>query len=214
MKNIHIGIIDDHQVVINGFCSMLANYSHVKVIITATEVNTLLLAIQEQQPEVLFTDIQMPGQDGISLAKTIKKTYPQIKIIAFSTFDDTHYIKQFMRTAGSGYLLKNASPGTIIAAIDTVLEDKEYIDENLKKLLIDETLSGKKRSMFDVPLTIREREIIKMIADGLTNQQIADKIFISHRTVEKHRMNINAKLEVTNTAGLIREAIKRGVIES
>lgn len=213
MKNIHIGIIDDHQVVINGFCSMLASYPNLKVMMTATDVNTLLTSLEKQQPEVLFTDIQMPGQDGISLSKTIKRSYPQIKIIAFSTFDDTHYIKQFMRTSGSGYLLKNATPQTIIAAIDTVLEDKEYIDDNLKKLLLDESLSGKKRSMFDVPLTIRETEIIKMIADGLTNQQIADKIFISHRTVEKHRLNINAKLEVTNTAGLIREAIKRGIIE-
>jgi len=213
MKNIHIGIIDDHQVVINGFCSMLASYPNLKVMMTATDVNTLLASLEKQQPEVLFTDIQMPGQDGITLSKTIKRSYPQIKIIAFSTFDDTHYIKQFMRTSGSGYLLKNAAPETIIAAIDTVLENKEYIDDNLKKLLLDESLSGKKRSMFDVPLTIRETEIIKMIADGLTNQQIADKIFISHRTVEKHRLNINAKLEVTNTAGLIREAIKRGIIE-
>ena len=213
MKTIHIGIIDDHQVVINGFCSMLSKYSYLKMIVTATEINVLLEHLEKEQPHILFTDIQMPGQDGISLAKTIKKAYPAIKIIAFSTFDDTHYIKQFMRTAGSGYLLKNAAPETIVSAIDTVLDDKEYIDENLKKLLLDETLSGKKGSMFDVPLTIREREIIKMIADGLTNQQIADKIFISHRTVEKHRMNINAKLEVTNTAGLIREVIKRGVIE-
>ena len=213
MKNIPIGIIDDHQVVINGFCSMLANYSHLKVIMTATDSNNLLSALKLQQPQVLFTDIQMPEQDGITLAKSIKKSHPQIKIIAFSTFDDTHYIKQFMRAAGSGYLLKNASPETIVTAIDTVLADKEYIDDNLKKLLLDESLSGKKRSMFDIPLTIREREIIKMIADGLTNQQIADKIFISHRTVEKHRLNINAKLEVTNTAGLIREAIKRGIIE-
>ena len=213
MKNIHIGIIDDHQVVINGFCSMLSNYPHIKVVITATNANDLLNALQNDQIQILFTDIQMPEQDGISLAKIIKKSYPEIRIIAFSTFDDTHYIKQFMRTAGSGYLLKNAVPETIMSAIDTVLEDKEYIDENLKKLLLDESLSGKKRSMFDVPLTLREREIIKLIADGLTNHQIADKIFISHRTVEKHRLNINAKLEVTNTAGLIREAIKRGVIE-
>ena len=213
MQNIHIGIIDDHQVVINGFCSMLANYSQLKVIVTATNATDLMDALKDQQPQVLFTDIQMPGQDGITLAKTVKKSYPAINIIAFSTFDDTHYIKQFMRTAGSGYLLKNASPDTIVSAIHAVLDNKEYIDDNLKKLLLDESLSGKKRSMFDVPLTIREREIIKMVAEGLTNQQIADKIFISPRTVEKHRMNINAKMEVTNTAGLIREAIKRGLVE-
>src|SRR6476469_5506571 len=180
MKNIHIGIIDDHQVVINGFCSMLSNYPHIKVVITATNANDLLNALQNDHIQILFTDIQMPEQDGITLAKIIKKSYPEIRIIAFSTFDDTHYIKQFMRTAGSGYLLKNEAPETIMSAIDTVLEDKEYIDENLKKLLLDESLSGKKRSMFDVPLTLREREIIKLIADGLTNQQIGDKIFISH----------------------------------
>src|SRR5205085_1184669 len=147
-----------------------------------------------QQPQVLFMDIQMPDTDGITLGKKIKKQFPDIKIIAFSTFDDTHYVKQFMRTTGSGYLLKNASPETIVNAIDAVIDNREFIDENLKKLLLQESLSGKKRSLFDVQLTLREKEIIKMVAEGLTNQQIADKLFISHRTVEKHRMNINGKL--------------------
>lgn len=213
MEKIHIGIVDDHQVVINGLTDMLSTFEHLTVSVMATSGKELIESLEKGQPDVLIMDIQMPQMDGISLGKQIKKLYPKLKIIAFSSFDDSHYIKQIMRSSASGYLLKNAEKETLIEAINTVMDGGEYLDEHIRKILLQESITGQKRSMFEVPLTIREIEIIKMIVEGDTNQQIAEKLFISPRTVEKHRLNINQKLDVNNTAGLIREAFKRGLID-
>jgi DNA-binding NarL/FixJ family response regulator len=213
MNKIRIGIVDDHQVVINGLTDMLSAFDHLAVSVMATAGKELIDSLEKDQPDVLIMDIQMPQMDGITLGKQIKKLYPKIKIIAFSSFDDSHYIKQIMRSSASGYLLKNAEKETLIEAINTVMEGGEYLDEHIRKMLLQESITGQKRSMFEVPLTVREIEIIKMIVDGDTNQQIGEKLFISPRTVEKHRLNINQKLDVNNTAGLIREAFKRGLID-
>jgi DNA-binding NarL/FixJ family response regulator len=213
MNKIQIGIVDDHQVVINGLTDMLSAFEHLTVSVMATSGKELIESLEKSQPDILIMDIQMPQMDGIALGKQIKKLYPKVKIIAFSSFDDSHYIKQIMRSAASGYLLKNAEKETLIEAIDTVMKGGEYLDEHIRKILLQESITGQKRSMFEVPLTVREIEIIKLIIDGDTNQQIAEKLFISHRTVEKHRLNINQKLDVNNTAGLIREAFKRGLID-
>jgi DNA-binding NarL/FixJ family response regulator len=134
-------------------------------------------------------------------------------MIAFSSFDDTHYIKQIIRSGASGYLLKNVDQQTILTAIKQVMNGEEYIDESIKKILIQESISGQRRSLFDIPITKREKEILKLIADGLSNQEIADKLFISLRTVETHRFNLTQKLDVKNAAGLVKEAIKRGLVD-
>jgi DNA-binding NarL/FixJ family response regulator len=142
----------------------------------------------------------------------VLKQYPDIKVIAFSSFDDTHYIRQVLRNGASGYVLKNADQQSIVAAIHTVMEGEEFIDESIKKLLIHESITGQRRSMYEIPLTKREKEILKLIAEENTNQQIADTLFISLRTVETHRLNITQKLGVKNAAGLVKEAIRRGLI--
>jgi len=147
------------------------------------------------------------------LMKIINMQFPSIKIIAFSSFDDTHYIKQIIRSGASGYLLKNADQQTILSAINSVMNGEEYIDESIKKILIQESISGQRRSLFDIPLTKREKEILKLIADGNSNQEVADKLFISLRTVETHRFNLTQKLDVKNAAGLVKEAIKRGLVD-
>jgi DNA-binding NarL/FixJ family response regulator len=213
MNKINIGIVDDHQVVINGLKEMLTNFENLVVTVTANSGQELLQLLENGQPDVLFMDIQMPGMDGISLGKQIKKIYADIKIIAFTSFDDCHYIRQFMRSAASGYLLKNASKQTLLEAIDTVMKGDQYIDELIKKVLLEQSISGQKRSIYEVPLTSREKEIIRLIIEGMTNQEISGKLFISPRTVEKHRLNINQKMDVKNTAGLIREAFKRGLFD-
>ena len=123
------------------------------------------------------------------------------------------YIKQIIRSGASGYLLKNADQQTILSAINSVMNGEENIDESIKKILIQESISGQRRSLFDIPLTKREKEILKLIANGNSNQEIADKLFISLRTVETHRFNLTQKLDVKNAAGLVKEAIKRGLVD-
>jgi DNA-binding NarL/FixJ family response regulator len=213
MKQIKLAIIDDHQVVINGLKAMLAHHSNVEIIYTATSGTELLQKLEFQQPDVILLDIQMPEINGIDLCKQITKQYPAIKVIAFSSFDNTHYVKQILRSGASGYMLKNTDQQTIILAIEKVMEGEEYIDEAIQKILLRESITGQRRSIYEIPLTKREKEILKLIAEEHTNQEIADKLFVSLRTVETHRLNITQKLGIKNTAGLVKEAIKRGLID-
>lgn len=212
MQPIKLGITDDHEVVINGLKAMLSIDDGVSIILTANNGAQLLQQLEAQQPDVLLMDIQMQGMDGIELTKQVHKLYPSIRIIAFSSFDDTHYIRQILRNGAVGYLLKNADQITILQAIKVVMDGEEYIDESLKRNLLQESIFGKRRSIYEVPLTNREKEILKLIAEEHTNQQIAEKLYISLRTVETHRLNLTQKLGVKTPAGLVKEAIKRGLI--
>ena len=213
MKPIKLAIVDDHQVVINGIKAMLANHENIAIIYTATGGEELLQLLTTDQPDVLLLDIQMPDINGIDVCRQVTRQYPAIQIIAFSSFDDSHYVKQILRNGAAGYLLKNAGQDTIIKAINTVLEGDDYIDDAIKKILIQESVTGQRRSIYEIPLTKREKEILKLIAEEHSNQDIADKLFISLRTVETHRLNITQKLGVKNAAGLVKEAIKRGLID-
>ncbi|HEY1022257.1 MAG TPA: response regulator transcription factor [Flavisolibacter sp.] len=213
MNRIRMAFVDDHEVVINGLKAMFANFSEIDVLFAANNATSLFAQLQDSQPDVILLDIQLPETNGVEICKQLHREYPHIKVVAFSSFDDTHYIKQIIRNGASGYLLKNADQQTILTAIKTVLNGGEYIDESLKKILIQESISGQRRSLFDIPLTKREKEILQLIANGLSNQEIADKLFISLRTVETHRFNLTQKLDVKNAAGLVKEAIKRGLID-
>ena len=192
---------------------MLANQEAINIIYTASGGDELLKLLPENPPEVILMDIQMPDMNGIDLCKQVHKQYRDIKIIGFSSFDDSHYIKQILRSGASGYVMKNADQQTIVKAIRTVMDGEEFIDESIKKILLQESITGQRRSLFEIPLTRREREILKMIAEENSNQEIADTLFISLRTVETHRLNITQKLGVKNAAGLVKEAMKRGLID-
>lgn len=213
MDPIPIAIVDDHEVVLNGLKAMLSIHSELKIVLTSTSGASLLEKLDAAKPAVILMDIQMPEMNGILLCKQVRRSWPNIKIIAFSSFDDSHYVKQILRSGASGYLLKNADQQTIVTAIKQVIEGEEYIDETLKKILLQESISGQRRSIFEIPLTKREKEILKLIAEGMSNQEVADKLFISLRTVETHRFNLTQKLDVKNAAGLVKEALRRGLIE-
>lgn len=144
MQPIKLGITDDHEVVINGLKAMLSSDDGVSIILTANNGAQLLQQLEVQQPDVLLMDIQMQGMDGIELTKQVHKLYPSVRIIAFSSFDDTHYIRQILRNGAVGYLLKNADQITILQAIKAVMEGEEYIDESLKRNLLQESIFGKR----------------------------------------------------------------------
>lgn len=213
MNKIRLGIIDDHAVVIDGLRMMLSPFEHLTVDYATQDGQSILSYLEESDLDVILMDIQMPGLNGIDLCKQVSKAYPGVKVIAFSSFDDSTYVKQIIRAGARGYLLKNTDRNTIVKAIESVMDGESFMDETIKKILLQETLTGHRRSIFEVPLTKREKEILKLIAEGSSNQEIADVLFISLRTVETHRLNINQKLDVKNTAGLVKEAIKRGLID-
>jgi DNA-binding NarL/FixJ family response regulator len=213
MSKIRLAIVDDHEVVLDGLKAMLNIFDNLEVVYTTQNGHTLLEHFESDIPDVLLMDIQMPDINGIDLCKQVTKQYPLVKVIAFTSFDDSNYVKQIFRSGAKGYLLKNSDKQTIVKAVETVMQNEEYMDEAIKKILLQESITGQRRSLFEVPLTKREKEILKLIAEGLSSQEIADKLFISLRTVETHRLNLNQKLDVKNTAGLVKEALKRGLID-
>lgn len=209
---IRIAITDDHLLVIGGLRAMLESSQQYTILFAVTNGEQLLAALQEEQPDVLLLDIQLPGQSGIELCKIINRQYPLMKIIALTNFEESHYVKQMMRNGAHGYLLKNTDQQSLYRAIETVVGGQQFIDPQIQKNMMEEMLTGKKRNLQEVILTKREEEILAMVAKEHTNQEIADALFISLRTVQTHRLNITQKLGAKNTASLVNEAHKRGLI--
>ena len=213
MEAIKLAVVDDHAVVINGLKAMFEGVPDVQIVFATTDAGALQAWLSDNKADVLLMDIQMPDIGGIDLCKLVLKQQPCLRILAFTSFDDSHYIRQVMRSGAAGYLLKNTDQQTLLKAIHTVMEGQEFLDEAVKKVLLHESITGQRRSMFEISLTKREKEILKLIAEELSNQQISDKLFISLCTVETHRLNLSQKLGAKNTAALVKEAIRRGLID-
>jgi DNA-binding NarL/FixJ family response regulator len=212
MRQVNIGIADDHLLVINGLRAMLEKAEDISILFAATTGAEVLEQLALHAPDVLLLDIQMPDMNGIDICKIIHKNYPQVKVIALTNFEQSSYVKQIMRNGALGYLLKNIDGKTLIQAIRSVVENKPFIQDQIQNNMMNELLSGRKITSAGVLLTKREMEILSLVAKELTNQEIADKLFISVRTVETHRINLSQKLGVHNTAGLVKEAYKRGLV--
>ncbi len=205
---INLAITDDQVIILNGLQKILADVPNIRITGIYNNGDELLEALVKQQPDVLLLDIQMPGKSGIELAAIITRTYKNIKIIALTNIDVLAQIKKILQQGVMGYLLKDASPEIIIKAIETVNEGDQYIQEGLKQQLLNSLSMLNAKQI----VTRREKEILQMIVDEFTNQEIADKLYLSLRTVENHRNNLLQKLKVKNTAGLVKIAIQEGLV--
>jgi DNA-binding NarL/FixJ family response regulator len=206
-----IYLIDDHPSVLSGLELMLSTDPGVTVSGLFTSGAALQEGLQAHVPDLVLMDIQMPLVDGIKLCRQITAAYRDVKVLAFTGREDKHFVKAMLQSGASGYLLKTASRDTVLAAIKAVLAGEQYIDAGLKEQLLQQMLTGKKVGSYAPILTKREREILKLIAGGNSNQQIADALFLSVRTVENHRFNLMQKLDVKNAAGLVRAAFDLGI---
>jgi DNA-binding NarL/FixJ family response regulator len=202
-------IVDDHPVVIEGIHSLLMNERDITWVGQAMNAASCLGFFVNNTADVVLMDISMPGMDGVELCAVMKNKYPGIFILGLSTFNQGLYIKKMMENGASGYILKNSSKEELVKAINTVYEGGIYFSGEA-----GEALSAYQRSSKpDLPiLTPREKEILELIAEGYTNPQIAEKIFLSQFTVDSHRKNLLAKLNVKNTASLIRLAVENKLI--
>lgn len=208
---ITIAILDDHTMVLKGIESMLENVSNINISKTFVTSKDLTCFLETSTVDVLLLDINLPDINGIQLCATITKIYPQITIIGLSNYGETSFIRNMMKNGAKGYLLKNTTKEELIEAIKTVHDGKIYLPEKLKNKLLNESF-GVQNSSFIPKLTRREKEILQCISDELTNNEIADKLFISTKTVESHRNSILQKFGVRNTAGLIKEAFTKGLL--
>jgi len=201
-----IFIVDDHYMVIEGIRSLLQKEKELEWMGHAMNAASCLAFLQDQQPDVILMDINLPDMSGIDLCKQVKAAYPAIHIIGLSSFNQQSFIQKMMDNGASGYVLKNATREELLEAIEMVMMDGKFLS-------IEAAATIKKNEDSKIPiLTRREKEVLGLIAEGLTNHQIADKLFISTTTVDTHRKNLLAKFEVKNTATLIRMAAQYQLI--
>jgi len=210
---IRIAIADDHPMVINGLKDMLSNCSHILLTATYPDGEALLAGLKAAQPDVLLLDIQLPDRNGDELAPVILKMYPALRILTLTNFDNTLYVSNMLKSGVLGYLLKNTDQETLIEAIETVYRGDVFLKPAMKDKLEQFRQQIKRKTSSRFALTPREKDILRLIVDEYSNQEIAEKLFLSLRTVENYRLNLSLKLEVKNTAGLVRKAIELGLLQ-
>lgn len=199
-----IFIVDDHPMVLEGFKALLQT-ENITIVGTAKNAFEAMDFIKKNKIDIAFLDINLPDISGIELCKKIKTEFPEIQCLALSTFNDRTYVSKMIENGASGYLLKNSSKEEILKAIEEVSKGNMFFNVDYQ------TQNASKYDQKPI-LTRREKEILIEIAEGLTNQQIADKLFISITTVSSHRQNLMLKLEANNTATLIKLAAKYNLI--
>ena len=210
---IRITIADDHPLVINGLRHILGNCDDIEVLSSYTNGEDLLEGLAEQQPDVLLLDIQMPGKTGDEVAEIVNEKYPNVKMLALTNLDNVYYIKNMLRVGVDGYVLKTTREEILLDAIRTVFNGKQFLEPVLmEKLIADDMQATQQREATPV-LSRREKEILQYIAADLNSQQIADKLFISKRTVDNHRLSLLLKFHVKNVASLVKKAIQMGMIK-
>lgn len=210
---IKIVIADDHEIYRDGFKLMLSKQRDIQLLAEAENGKELIEVVNKYQPDLVVTDIKMPVMDGIEAAKQIARQHENIGIIGLSMFDEDDLIIDMLEAGAKGYLLKNANKEQIIEAIQTVYLDNPYYCRNTSTKLTQMIAKSKFNPYHKKEKPIfsdKEMEVIKLICQQLTNKEIADKLFLSQRTVEGHRFKIMQKMNVNNPVGLVIYAIKNG----
>jgi len=211
--NIRVLLVDDHQLILDGLKSLLKNTDNLVVAGEANNGREALRLLDILNVDVILMDIDMPVMNGIDALKEIKRTKPQSKVIILSMHNESGMIRNLLGLGADGYLLKSTSQDELIRAISKVAQGDKYFSADVTLSLLNPAQSNSQNSKPQTEiLTIREEEILKLIAEGFSNKEIGDKLFISHRTVDTHRTNLMKKLNTSNIAGLISFAIKSGLI--
>lgn len=216
MEIVNILIADDHQLILNGITEMLKPYKRYKIVGKAINGKEVIEMAVRLKPDIIFMDISMPGINGIEATKIIVEKLPGIKILALTQHDENEYVLQILNAGGSGYLLKNSKKEEFEEAIESVLKGNKYLSKEISDQMINDLLhqhsGGQNGKHEEIHLTKREIEIIQKIADDMSNQEIADELNISLRTVETHRRNLMQKLKVKTVVALLKYASQHNII--
>ncbi|MBI1783013.1 MAG: response regulator transcription factor [Sphingobacteriales bacterium] len=203
---IKVFIVDDHYMVIEGIRSLLQNENNIEWMGHATNAASCLAFLNNHLPDVILMDINLPDKSGIDLCKEVKEKYPAVFIIGISTFNQQSFIEKMIANGASGYVLKNATQQELMEGIETVMKGRQYLSDEAAHSL-------RKNTNDERPvLTRREKEVLELIADGLTNNEIAVKLFLSVSTVDTHRKNLLAKFDAKNIASLVKMAVQLQII--
>jgi DNA-binding NarL/FixJ family response regulator len=210
-----IVIAEDHTILREGLRALLSSDPSYEIVGEAEDGRDAIRCVEKLMPDLLLIDLSMPRMNGMEAIRDIKKRYPEIKIIALTVHKTEEYILATLEAGADGYVLKDATHGELVMAINSVLSGKPFLSPGVSEKVIEGYLEGKKSlkssSAWDA-LSQREREVLKLIAEGYKNKEIADILFISTKTVEKHRSNLMKKLDLHNAAALTAFAIEKGLI--
>ncbi len=212
---INLVIADDHQMMIEGLMAMLKDEENIDIVGIASNGLEVLEILEQQSAHIVLLDINMPVMDGVDTCKRIKKMHPMVKVLALTMYDEGGLITSMIKSGAKGYILKNTGKSQLLEAIHALFDGSTYFPEKIKEKLLSSMMNERSHTSFTVlpKLTRREKEIIRLIVNEKTTQEIADLLFISMKTVETHRKNLMEKLSVRNIAGLVRIAVEKGLIE-
>jgi len=198
--SISVFIVDDHYMVIEGIRSLLQHEKDIEWLGHAANASSCMAFLRSQRPDIILMDINLPDKSGIDLCKEVKTAYPGIFIIGLSTFNQQSFIQKMMENGASGYVLKNATQEELMEGLQTVIKGRIYLSGEAADSL-------RKNPQANIPVvTSREKEVLELIAEGLTNNEIAAKLFVSSNTVDTHRKSLLNKFAAKNTASLIKMA--------
>ncbi|MDA8099623.1 MAG: response regulator transcription factor [Nitrospiraceae bacterium] len=209
-------IADDHALVRQGIKAFLTMSDEFEVVGEASNGTEAIEGVKRLRPDVVLMDISMPGLGGLEATVEIRKINPSIKILVLTQYEDTVYIRRFFKAGASGYLLKKAVGEDLLTAIRAVMAGKVYVHPSIASGVVDGYLGIQKGGSHEDPydqLTDREKQVLKLIAEGHTHKEAADVLNISVKTVIAHQTNISEKLKIHSRAGLIKFAIQRGIIQ-
>jgi two-component system response regulator NreC len=213
MEKIKILLVDDHAIMRDGIKALLSIYDDIEVVGEASEGREAIEMARELNPDVVVMDISMPGMDGLEVTRRLTKRNPGMKVIILTQHDNREYILSTIKVGAAGYIPKKALGADLISAIRAVHSGDSFLYPSAAKTLIDDYRKQAEQPDIYESLTDREREILKLIAEGLTSREIANALYISQKTVQGHRTKIMEKLDLHNRTELIKYAIRKGLVD-
>jgi DNA-binding NarL/FixJ family response regulator len=219
MQTYNVLLADDHNLVRAGIRSLLAGIHGFEVIAEADNGRDALKLIDEHRPDIVLLDIAMPELNGLEVASRIHRDHPDISVIILSMHSNEEYVLQALRAGASGYLLKDSAPTELELALRSVARGETYLSPSISKHVVDDYLRRVSNKSLDEPrepglqdLTPRQREILQLIAEGNSTKEIAQKLIVSVKTIESHRIQLMERLGIHDIAGLVRYAIRMGIV--
>lgn len=217
MKRIRIVIADDHSIIRSGLKMLFRGEPRFAVVGEAGNGREALDLIGRLRPDVAILDISMPVLGGIEATRLIREEYPQTKVLILTIYENEEYVHQMVRAGASGYVLKDAGKKDLFAAVRAIAGGERFFSPGVSKMIIEEFIKQSQgglrmKQQTSDRLTGRETEILRYIAGGMTNSEIAEKLFLSPRTIDTHRNNLMQKLDIHDVAGLVRYAIEAGLV--
>jgi len=214
MNSISVLVVDDHTIVRDGICALLALAPDIEVIGEAANGSEALEKVKELQPNVVLMDIAMPIMGGLEATRRIRKEFPRTNILILTQYDDKEYVLPVIEAGAAGFISKISASSELVLGIRAVYRGDSYLSPSVAKLLIEVYQHGNERIGQDPyeQLTNRERDVLKLVAEGFTTQEIADLFKVTPKTVEGHKTNLMAKLDIHNRIELVKYALRKGII--